>query len=208
MKKGILAVLLFTIILTSSVSALTGSLGNAKMFLNAEVGETLEKYVLVKNVNNVSVNINLDAVSDISKDIKLEDNEFELEPGEERRAYFTIKARKPGVYEIRIQVRFSSLEEGKTGVGLSSIITLKVYGKGEMPDEEGNPEASIENEENLGNSNNAGITGAVRGKDKIILPVVILLVTTLVLALLLFIIIRKNRKTKKIKIRKRSDRSS
>ncbi len=205
MKKGILAVLLFTIILASSVYALTGSLGNAKMFLNAEVGETLEKYVLVKNVNNVSVNIKLDVVSDISKDVKLEDNEFGLEPGEERRAYFTIKARKPGVYEIRIQVRFSSLEEGKTGVGLSSVITLKVYGKGELPDED---EESIEENLEDAENNNAGITGAVTGENKVILPAVLLLATTIILALLLFIIIRKTRKTKKIKIRKRADRSS
>lgn len=204
MKKSfIIMLVLFVIFSLYLVSAITGSLGNAKMFLDAEVGETLEKYVLVKNVNDVPVNIKLSVSSDISKDVKLEDEEFELTPGEDRRVYFTIKARKPGIYEIRILVRFSE-EGGKTGVGLSSVITLKVYGKGEMPEDElDEDELDEESEEDT-----SAITGNVVGESGISPVLIVLPITTILLfAALLFIILKTKRKKSKQR-GKRSDRSS
>ena len=44
------------LILISSISlvhAITGSIGNARMVLRVNVGDTIEKYILVKNVNDI-----------------------------------------------------------------------------------------------------------------------------------------------------------
>jgi|SRR3989344_4586407 len=202
MKKSLVMFAISLILFSSYASALTGSIGNARMLLKAEVGDNIEKYVLVKNVNDIAVNIKMSVAGDLEKDLKLNEESFVLSPGEEKRAYFTIKARKAGTYETRILVQFSA-EGEKTGVGLSSTILLSVYGEGELPEEA----EEVDGEED--EENNSEITGRIIGEVKTNL-IIILPITTLVLLVIFLFVLIKTR-NRKIKIgnlnKKRSDRS-
>lgn len=129
MKKRILTLTLISvmlILLIANVSALTGSIGNARMILYPEVGEVLEKSILVKNINNVSLDINVTSEGDLVNSINIIDKEFTLLPNEEKKAYFTIKSDKKGTYESRVNIQFTPLEGN--GFGLSSTVILIVGG--------------------------------------------------------------------------------
>lgn len=123
-------ILLLTISMIASVSAITGSLGNARMVLSKDengnpikVGDKIEKSILVKNVNNVSLDIKLSPSGDLAGSIDIQDKEFTLDAGEEKKAYFTISVTKEGTTESKIDVTFTPLV-GKNGVGLSSTIIV------------------------------------------------------------------------------------
>ena len=135
-------------LLINSVYAITGTIGNAKMILRGEIGDTIERSILVRNVNDVKLNIKVFVTGDLAKNIELKEEEFELEPGEEKKVYFTIYADEPGTYESKINVQFTP-EEGN-GVGLSSTIILIAKGEGNK---------NYEKEENGG--------GGVGGKEEI-----------------------------------------
>lgn len=206
----IVLVFLILVFVSSFVSALTGSIGNARMVLKAEVGDTIEKYVLVKNVNDESVNISLSVSGNLTKETSLEEKGFILQPGEDKKAYFTIKPKKPGTYETRINVQFASLEDvngtGGSGVGLSSAIILIVYGRGELPEDKAEDVGGEELTEE-----DVGITGSVVGEKRINPILIILPISTLILlGLLLFVLIKARKKKIKVekKLNKRADRSS
>ena len=124
-KKSVVLLVFLFLILASFiyVSAITGSIGNARMVLRANLGDKIDKSILVKNVNNVSINIELNAEGDLAEDIIIKDKEFTLSPGEEKKASFTINVKKSGTTESKINVKFSPVEGG-TGVGLSSTIIV------------------------------------------------------------------------------------
>ena len=107
----------------SFASAITGSIGNARMILRASQGDIIDKTVLVKNVNDVSVNIEIFASGDLEKYIDVKDKKFTLAAGEEKNAAFTIKVPKNGTTESSINVKFSPLDGGN-GVGLSSTVII------------------------------------------------------------------------------------
>ena len=116
------------IYLTASVYAITGSIGNARMILRVDTGDKIEKYILVKNVNNVSLDIELTKDGELSEDIEIKDEKFSLAPGEDKKAYFTINLREPGTTESKIYVKFSPQDKGN-GVGLSSTIIVIAEGE-------------------------------------------------------------------------------
>ena len=116
------------IYLTASVYAITGSIGNARMILRVDTGDKIEKYILVKNVNNVSLDIELTKDGELSEDIEIKDEKFSLAPGEDKKAYFTINVREPGTTESKIHVKFSPQDKGN-GVGLSSTIIVIAEGE-------------------------------------------------------------------------------
>lgn len=161
MKKNIAFIgVLILIILSSSflVSAVTGKIGNGRMVLSMEVGDTIERYVNVINSNDEPVNITLFVSGDLKDELKLEDTNFILEPNTEKRANFIYKAKKAGNYDTKINVQFAPLN-AKNGVGLSSTVIIKVYGQGDLPD---NTNTNINTDENSTgsvnikpNSNNA-----------------------------------------------------
>ena len=122
---------IFLIILSvSSALAITASIGNARMILKANVGEKIEKYILVKNVNEYPVDIEIFASGDLTKDIEIIDNNFTLEAGEEKKANFIINVKKSGTTESQINVQFKphNEEDGKNGAGLSSTIIVSAVG--------------------------------------------------------------------------------
>jgi len=125
-NKSLFAGILVVVLLLSfvgSVYAITGSIGNARMILRPEVGDTIDRTILVKNVNEVALNIELSASGDLSEEINIIDSEFQLAAGEERKARFTIKVEKLRATETKINVKFSPLDDGN-GVGLSSTIII------------------------------------------------------------------------------------
>ena len=121
---GLVFIFILIISLIGSVSAITGSLGNSRMILRANAGDTIEKYVLVKNVNEEEIKIGLRASGDLAEYIKLKENEFTIAPGGERKAYFTIKVPSNGTTESRIEVTFIKSDGKGSGVGLTSTIIV------------------------------------------------------------------------------------
>ena len=103
-----------------SVSAITGSIGNARMILRPDIGDTIERSILVKNVNEVALDIELSAAGDLADEIEIIDSEFQLAAGAEKNAKFKIEVKKKGTTESKINVKFSPTDGGN-GVGLSNI---------------------------------------------------------------------------------------
>jgi len=118
---------LLTLFLISNIFAITGAIGNARMILRAQTGDEIEKYILVKNVNDIKLDIELSPSGDLAEDIDLKDTSFTLEAGEEKKAYFTLKVTKSGTTQGNIDIKFTP-EEGN-GVGLSSTIIVIAEGE-------------------------------------------------------------------------------
>ena len=152
MKKGFTIlgiILLLSLIITSNASAITGKIGNGKMIITADVGESVSRTIRVRNDNDVAVNITIFASGDSEKDITIIDKTFILQPNEEKNAQFTVKVTKTG--NNKINVRFQPLTD-EPGVGLSAQLTVKTNGK------ETNGEGGTTN------NNNNDLTGEVTAK--------------------------------------------
>jgi hypothetical protein len=132
--SGVL-VLLMVLSFIGSVSAITGSIGNARMILRVETGDKIDKYILVKNMNDVPLEIELSADGDLAGYIDIKDDKFTLNAGGQKKAYFEIEAKKEGTTETKINIMFTP-EDGN-GVGLSSTIIVIAKGEGEWDDENG-----------------------------------------------------------------------
>jgi len=181
---GVLCVVL--LILIGSVSAITGSIGNARMILRAETGDVIDKYILVKNVNNVSVYINLSASGDLAEYIDILDYSFVLEPESEMRARFVVNVKKVGTTEGTIDVKFTPID-GKNGVGLMSTVIV-IAEKGSFWDwGNGN-----EDEENIdvNNSITGGVVGVSDGVNFAVVFLVIVIFVLLVLVIIFLIVLR------------------
>ena len=199
-KNGIyLSLIVVVIVLYLSVSlvfAITGSIGNSRMVLrDVKVGDTIEKTILVINRNEVAVNVTMSATGDLAGDIDIIDNEFILQPGEEKKAAFKIKATKDGETESNINILFTPIDGGN-GVGLSSTIIVLASKDGNSifnPTEE-------ENEEEIGGVNikPGGNANALLGDegfklDNVIIGVGLTLIMFVVLIILLVVYSRNKR---------------
>ena len=199
-KNGIyLSLIVVVIVLYLSVSlvfAITGSIGNSRMVLrDVKVGDTIEKTILVINRNEVSVNVTMSATGDLAGDIDIIDNEFILQPGEEKKAAFKIKVTKDGETESNINILFTPIDGGN-GVGLSSTIIVLASKDGNSifnPTEE-------ENEEEIGGVNikPGGNANALLGDegfklDNVIIGVGLTLIMFVVLIILLVVYSRNKR---------------
>jgi len=124
------SIFVLLLVLTTSVLALSASIGNARMVLYPKIapGEkaTIEKTILVRNINNVSVLIHLDPLQDLTNMTEILDNDFVLEPLQEKDARFKLTIKEPGRYEGNIAVSFTPVEDiqGAGGVGLLSNIII------------------------------------------------------------------------------------
>ncbi len=201
MKKTfvmIFSVFVFLLML-NHVLAITGSIGNARMILQVQTGEEIEKYVLVKNVNEVPVDINLSASGDLADSVNIKDKQFKLNAGEEKKAVFTIKANKPGTTETQINVAFTP-EEGH-GVGLSS--TVIVVASGEEVTDNGGILGWLTGGKNSTSGNVTGNSIIINNQVSVINnPVSIgLLSTTIILALFIILLAIYSGKVRKKKER-------
>ncbi|MGY4884768.1 MAG: hypothetical protein ACP5NZ_04290 [Nanobdellota archaeon] len=168
MKKTLIFALALMFMISSSflVSAVTGSIGNAKMVLYPEVNgwtnTVVEKSIQVNNVNDVPVNITLKLDENASKFIDLVDESFILEAGESRKAQIEIRVRKEGKYEGRVNVFFRPVEGKDAGVVLSStivVIAKKESDYEEPEEEEENPQNTTEENEEQINTEKPESTG-------------------------------------------------
>lgn len=151
MKRSVVLLVMVVLLCASFASAITGSIGNARMILREidgrkiEVGDVVERTVLVKNVNNVSVDIGLFASGDLAEDTTIVDDSFTLGVGEEKKALFRITVTEAGTTETNINVKFTP-EEG-SGVGLTSTVIIiakdnsfwsDIFGSDDEDDDGGN----------------------------------------------------------------------
>lgn len=136
-KKIIITIfsLFLIILLVGNVLAITAKIGNARMILRVEVGDKIERSIKVINDNAVAVDILLTASGDLEEDIKIIDEEFRLDPGEEKNARFEIDVKEPGSTESNINIRFSPTD-GKNGAGISSTIIIIASGEGSLEEED------------------------------------------------------------------------
>ena len=118
---------IFLVFLVPLVSGITGSIGNAKAIVNVDLKKSniLERTVLVKNVNNVSVNIKLEASDDLEGITEILDKEFVLKENEEKNARFTVTIPKEGIYNGNINIFFKPIEGKGAGVALQSNLIIK-----------------------------------------------------------------------------------
>lgn len=123
-NKTIIYSILVALILLSPefTTAITASLGNSRMTLRAAPDEIVEKSILVKNVNDVPLTINVSTSGELADNIIIKEKTFRLNPGEEKKMIFTIKAEEEGKTESKINFGFNP-DEGN-GIGLSSVITF------------------------------------------------------------------------------------
>ena len=131
----IISILLILILSLSVATAISGRMGNAKMVLRPEVNgwtnTIIEKSILVKNVNDVPINVTLE-VSEDSKDfIELIDDFFYMEPNTEETATVLItKLHQPEVPAVHIhRQRLVQTLDDSRHLPLQLIVAPVGYGK-------------------------------------------------------------------------------
>lgn len=188
MNKTIL-ILIFALLLTSSAYAITGSIGNARMIVTADRGESIERSVLVKNVNDVPLNISITVSGDLEKNVELDDKSFVLNANEDKKVYFTIYSDKDGMYTTKINVQFTP--SSGNGVGLSSTIILKV---GTGTGNDANPDNPVNDSSNNSNPNNTN-NPSPKAFDYRILLIASPVVLIIALIVLIFAVKLKQKKS-------------
>jgi hypothetical protein len=207
-EKSLVFAFVIVFLITNSVlvSALTGSMGNSRMILYPEVNgwtnTVIEKTILTKNLNNVSINITLALDQNATKFIELVDETYILEPGEERKAEFLVKVKKEGRYEGKINVFFAPIEGKEPGVVLSSTVIVIAKKDQGYEDDPSNPDPDTnttieDNGEITPDNNKPVISNLVKfwGTSTLILLIVLLV--------LLYIWGKKRNQSKKRKNKSR-----
>lgn len=162
------------------------------MVLRADVGEQVERYLLIKNTNDVPVRIELEASGDLEEYLKIKDNNFTIQPGDEKKAYFTIKSPEAGMSETKIKVLFIPETGSSVGLGSTVIFIAGDSTTDYIPDE--NPADSEDNVTT--NSSNPfsfkpkpGSGTAQSNFNLNISPIILLTILTAVLVLVFIILI-------------------
>jgi hypothetical protein len=119
-----------------SVYAITGNIGNGRMILRPDIGDTVKRSINVINSNEVTVDIKMTATGDLADDIKIIDSEFELAPGESKDAKFEIPIKKSGTTENKFNIAFSP-KDGGNGVGLTATVVIIPQGEDDESSEGG-----------------------------------------------------------------------
>lgn len=144
---------IFLIILMPFISAITGSIGNAKAIVNVNLKESniLERTVFIQNVNNVSIAVNLEPADDLEDITEILDKEFTLSPGETKNARYKVTIPKEGTYNGNIVVFFKPAEGKGAGVVLQSNLIIKASGTGQTTVTNTKPPTTNNNDNNADN---------------------------------------------------------
>ncbi len=209
-------------------SAITGSLGNARMIISSDQYEelqdlngkdivTIERTLLVRNVNNVPLNITLVADPESEEFIEVIDENFILEPATgnaatEKKARFNINIKNYGGYDGRINVLFAPIGVDEPGVALSSTIVVNAKKDGEEvdPDLEDDTDDEIIDDDGDSVSPLTGLASGGNFSNGILL----LGISTIVLIIILIVLMRVMKKKKqnatnnKIQIIKQSEKET
>jgi hypothetical protein len=196
-------VILLLMINVAMVSAITGSMGNAKMILYPDVNgwtnTILEKSIAVSNVNDVAINVTLIPDANATKFVEIIDKSFILQPGEDMKARFDVKVKKVGTYNGQINVFFRPANGTEGGVVLSSTIIVIARKNQGYEDDTDTP---VKNNTNTNTNNTSSNNGTNTGKPNLLLIWGIgLVVLLLALLLLLYIWNKKRGRSKKRKNR-------
>ena len=192
---GLLICLLLVLGMIGQVSALTGSIGNARMILrDVETGDVIKKTILVKNVNNIPVDIELFASGDLEDSVKIIDNNFRLDAGEEKKAAIEIEVKKSGTTETKINIKFSPIDGGN-GVGLSStIIIIAEKGPGFIEGLFGDDDSSDDgSDDGVGDDSNMGNDEVSSGSNMLKIGLSATAFIFLVFVILLYFAAKKKR---------------
>jgi len=131
----VIALILIISCSSINVTALSGSIGNARAVLNykLDAGDVIveDRAIKVSNVNDQSIDVELRVSESIKGIIELTDKQFSLAPGEEKEAAYRIKIKKAGNYDGTINVYFKPQDQG-TGVVLASRLVIIVNGNGDF----------------------------------------------------------------------------
>lgn len=187
-------VLAFLLVNSAMTSAITGSMGNARMVLYPQVDGSkevkIEKTILVKNVNDVPINVTLVLDPEAEKFMQITDKTFIMEPNTEKKARFTVKVKNEGSYEGKINVFFKPVEGKDAGVVLSS--TVIVIAKKNQNTQDTTDDTSSDTSDETDETDNSGITGNVVGGSngkKLSMGVIFLITTTVLLLIVLVALI-------------------
>jgi hypothetical protein len=204
MKRSLVLTFAILFLITNSVlvSAITGSMGNARMILYPEVNgwtnTVIEKTILVNNVNNVSINVTLEPDTNATKFINVIDKTFILEPGENKTAQFEVKVRKVGTYQGQINVFFRAENATEGGVVLSSTIIVVARKNQGYTD---NSTDTTDNGNTSGNGTHVG--NPTEPGQGLSTPVIVFGISTIVLIIILLLLLyiwnKKRSKSKKRK---------
>ena len=204
LKRVTFLFLLMLIVSMNFVSAITASIGNSKMILRVTQGDVIEKYILVKNVNDVPVEIEMTPEGDLVNYIKIEEEKFTLDPGAEKKAVFTINVKNSGRTESKIYVKFNPIDNlEKNGVGLSSTIIVIADKKPGFID-------SFFNDEELDQADGLSNDTISKVQQKIIsskLMIVSAMMTTVIFIVLLILMIYSYKIRSKIKSKNKLKKS-
>jgi len=129
----VLETVVVMLLLFHSVHALIYSIQPPRMVLRGAVGENIEGFVDVANPNNVTLYAKITSRGDIADMIQLNETDFALNPGENKRINFTFATDVPGNYTGELVFRLSSGEKG-TGAALASQVII-IAQEAEHPEE-------------------------------------------------------------------------
>ncbi len=187
--QAIIGALCIVILSLTMVSAITATLGNSRMIIRAEQGEIIERSILVRNVNDVSVNIEMSPSGDLEKEVVIKEKSFVLEPGEEKKVVFTIKSRKAGTTETLVNVQF--IPPVGNAVGLAAKVILITEGGIDNPEDDSEDIDDVEGETR---------ESPLESMDSRIPSTIILLLSATILIMILFVlvlILARNKKQQK-----------
>ncbi len=127
MNKKLFVAIVLCLLLVPLANAITGSIGNAKAIVTVDLSKSniLERTVLVKNVNDFAISVKLEPADDLELITDIIDKEFELGPGEEKKARFKVTIPEPKTYNGNIVVFFNPPEGKGAGVVLQSNLIIK-----------------------------------------------------------------------------------
>jgi hypothetical protein len=160
MNKKLFIIAVLCLLLIPYTNAITGSIGNAKAIVTVDISKSnvLERTVLVRNVNNFTINVKLEAVDDLELITEILDKEFELTANEEKKARFKVTIPEEGTYNGNIVVFFNPPEGKGAGVVLQANLIIKAVGEGVIPDvQDDEPDVTPDNNQD---ANNNPITGS------------------------------------------------
>ena len=162
------------------------------MVLRLDVGEEVRRNLVIENVNEVPLTIEMIASGDLANNIKFEENGFVLQPGEEKKVYFTIKATQPGSTETRINVMFKPPQG--SGVGLSANIVVITGGEA-YEDEDSASGEETQNSQIQDSDNGSNLDNKVKEKNidsskpYVFTPITFLTISTVALIIIFITLI-------------------
>lgn len=206
MKRSLVLAFAILFLITNSVlvSAITGSMGDARMILYPEVNgwtnTVLEKSIAISNVNDFAINVTLVQDSNATKFTEIIDKTFILQPGENKEAQFNVKVKKEGKYEGKINVFFKAENGTGGGVVLSSTIIVIARKNQGAYEDNNSTDTNTDNSGNETGNVTPGDGNTKSGIPKLVLVWgIALIILIIVLLLLLYIWNKKRGRSKKRK---------